>query len=277
MIRPAALPQASAAIGAPATITRKESAMSYYGQRVTVREIRESVPRAKRVRKLENNTFEITMPNGERRIRLHQTDILTFNGSGFTVNSNGYRTITMRDRLNKYLPDNWRVYSVKGVWYLSRTADGCGWGYNEVHPRIVFKDGFRSEDFETCLRMTERDEKEQIILKAKIAKFVDAKLRKGKVWPQPSYGDCWHCFFKGPSGTMGEMSGKDAEREHILGHIQEGYMHGSLIVNALCWSGMTDFAIGMCFHEKDDSRQSFRRLARQRIRRYLQFKLGLAY
>jgi hypothetical protein len=248
--------------------------MSSYGQRVTVRETRESVPQATRIRKLENNTFEITLPNGERKIRLHQTDILTFNGSGFTVNTGGYLTVTTRDRLNKYLPGNWRVYSVKGVWYLSRSADGNRWGYNEVHPRIVFKDGFRSEDFETCLRMTERDEKEQIALKTRIAKFVNTKLGKGKTWPQPSDGDCWHCLFKDPCGTMS----KDVERQHILDHIQEGYMHGSLIMNALRWSGMTGFAISMCFQGKDnDGRHSFRRLARQQIRRYLQFKLGLAY
>ena len=83
--------------------------MSYYGQRVTVRETRKSAPEGARVRKLENNTFEITLPNGERKIRLHQTDILTFRDGGFTVNSGGYLTVTTRDRLNKYLHDrSWR-------------------------------------------------------------------------------------------------------------------------------------------------------------------------
>jgi hypothetical protein len=34
--------------------------------------------------------------------------------------------------------------------------------------------------------------------------------------------------------SLGDVSG---DKSHILSHIQEGYLHGSLIINALKWAG----------------------------------------
>jgi len=46
----------------------------------------------------------------------------------------------------------------------------------------------------------------------------------------PNNGDCWHCLFRDKQGkTMGELSSSD----HLLQHLKEGYIHGSLIINAL--------------------------------------------
>jgi hypothetical protein len=264
----------------------KGTAMSYYGQRVTLREVKSSPSLPQnvdiKIKKLENNTFEIVLGTGERRIRLHQTDIIIFDADGFSVHTGGYKTITTKDRLNKYLPDGWRVYSDKGTWYLRRGED-----------KAVFEDGMRSDHFERYLKTSSWRENGQAKLKARIKKFVDDKLGAGKAWPQPSQGDCWFCALtttppkaeakpdairnsptRTQAPTLGETRGPEAEREHILDHIKDGYMHGSLIVNALRWAGCTDFYIGMCFQ---GGSESFKRVARQRIRRYLQFKLGLPY
>jgi hypothetical protein len=261
--------------------------MSYYGQRVTVREVKSSPSLPQnvdvKIKKLENNTFEIKLPSGERRIRLHQTDIIIFDADGFRVHSGGYKTITTKDRLNKYLPAGWHVYSVQGTWYLRHGED-----------EAVFHDGMHSANFAHDVKTSQWRENGQKKLKARIKKFVDDKLGKGKQWPAPSSGDCWLCALttvppkaeakpdairnsptRTQSPTLGERSGPDAEREHILSHIKEGYMHGSLIVNALRWAGCTDFYLQLCF--SPGSGDSFKRNARQRIRRYLQFKLGLPY
>src|SRR5580765_409905 len=279
----AAPPKGSAAIGV-STPTQRKHAMSFYAQRVTVREVTSSpsLPQDVKIKKLENNTFEIKLPDGSRRIRLHQTDIIIFHGDDFTVHSGGYKTITTKDRLNKYLPAGWRVYSVQGTWYLRHGED-----------EATFYDGMGSACFYHDVQTSHWRENGQRKLKARIKKFVDDKLGAGKPWPVPGPGDCWFCSMatvppkaeakpdairnsptRTQSPTLGEMSGPDAEREHILGHIKEGYMHGSLIVNALRWAGCTDFYIGMCFR---GGGESFKRVARQRIRRYLQFKLGLPY
>ncbi len=260
--------------------------MSYYGQRVTVREVKSSPSLPQnvdvKIRKLANNTFEITFPSGERRIRLHQTDIIIFDAEGFSVHSGGYKTVTTKDRLNKYLPAGWSVYSGQGTWYLRHCGEDA-----------VFEDGMHSANFARLVKTSQWRENGQKKIKARIKKFVDDKLGAGKQWPQPGPGDCWFCALttKPPkveakpsairnsptrtqAPTLGEMGSADSEREHILSHIKEGYMHGSLIVNALRWCGATDFYIQLCFAEGDGA---FKRNARQRIRRYLQFKLGLPY
>lgn len=77
-------------------------------------------------RKVANNTslrrnLDATVQTESVALRLHSTDILTFNRDGsVTATSGGWKTVTTKDRLNSYLPHGWRVYQDKGVWYWSR-------------------------------------------------------------------------------------------------------------------------------------------------------------
>jgi len=74
-------------------------------------------------------------------------------------------------------------------------------------------------------------------LRQQIRKFVCDVPLKGP-FPAPSNGDCWMCMMKTQEGkSLGESSG---DNSHILGHIKERYLHGSLIVNALTWAGYTN-------------------------------------
>jgi hypothetical protein len=85
-------------------------------------------------RKLENNTYAIlhnrptdagTYEPAFVAVRLHATDILRFYpDNSVVVNSGGWQTRTTLDRLNKFLPGNWRIYTQKGTWYWS-----LGYGY----------------------------------------------------------------------------------------------------------------------------------------------------
>lgn len=53
-------------------------------------------------------------------------------------------------------------------------------------------------------------------------------LEKGMI--QPGAGDCFYCSMETQEGkTMGDLSGSD----HLLSHIKEGYVHGSLIFRAM--------------------------------------------
>ncbi|MDD4354227.1 MAG: hypothetical protein PHN56_07285 [Candidatus Nanoarchaeia archaeon] len=65
---------------------------------------------------VQNNTLKIEYENGTTAIRLHNTDIIIFNGTNFILNSGGWRTSTTKDRINTFTPA--RISQKKGLWYL---------------------------------------------------------------------------------------------------------------------------------------------------------------
>jgi len=71
-------------------------------------------------KKIANNTYELITTTGQRKVRLHKTDILTFNNGKVVLNSGGYRTATTKDRLNRYLPCNITVYQKNYTWYVRK-------------------------------------------------------------------------------------------------------------------------------------------------------------
>ena len=82
-------------------------------------------------KKIDNNTLLIEYPD-YKAIRLHDTNILVFKNNTITLNTGGYQTRTTKDRLNKYLPQNFNVYQKNYTWYISNTLDNSN---------IEFKDG----------------------------------------------------------------------------------------------------------------------------------------
>jgi hypothetical protein len=66
---------------------------------------------------LENNTRLIAMGD-DFAIVLHSTAVVTIHADGtYTLRAGGWRTVTTKDRLNKYSPA--RVYQHKHEWYLA--------------------------------------------------------------------------------------------------------------------------------------------------------------
>ena len=65
------------------------------------------------------NTYFYKYPaKKEHAIRLHNTDILTWDvDQNCYVHIGHWRTATTMDRLNTFLPFNWRVVTYKGTWY----------------------------------------------------------------------------------------------------------------------------------------------------------------
>jgi hypothetical protein len=80
----------------------------------------------------------------------------------------------------------------------------------------------------------------------------------------PDGGDCWMCAFTTQGKTLGDTSGN---HEHLLSHMDEGYIHGSLLVNAMREYGDDDFTIRGCFGLKVVHR------FRNAVRRYLKTRL----
>src|SRR5258706_10774935 len=89
--------------------------------------------------KVANNTYMETADNGDISFRLHSTDVVVRHADGSaTLNSGGWRTVTTKERLNRYAPC--RVYQEKFAWYVvGKDATGA-WDW--AHP-APFEDGMR--------------------------------------------------------------------------------------------------------------------------------------
>jgi len=191
-------------------------------------------------RKIANNTVEYTKKNGDTIIRLHLTDILTFKKNGAVIlNSGGWQTVTTKERINRYLPENWGLYQEKSIWYLCQGYKG---------PRYTYQDGItltkdKKGDYVNVLNAGVDDRKLKALDK-KIKKYVDDFIKEliaGNI-PAPSNGDCLYCCMKdGDGATWGDLSDR---KNHILSHMKEKYY-----VPSLLWNMTEEFGLSMaCKH-----------------------------
>jgi hypothetical protein len=187
------------------------------------------------------NTLKIDFENGSSSIRFHNTDIITFNPDNTIVlNSGGYRTPTTKDRINKFSPV--RLYQNKGFWYFNGGSlfyDNC----------IINNEGkLLSKPLNN-----EKTENKVKKLKKQISDYCNLITKDNLPLPEP--GDCWLCLFMDKEGK---------ETDHLLTHIREKYLHGSIIVNAMRENNYRDEQISLFFHMKliDQIKRS--------VRKYLQ-------
>lgn len=223
---------------------------------------------------IKRNTFQYVDPEGDHDtvIRLHRTDIVRKHSDGsVTLDSGGWRTPTTKDRMQDHLPGSARIWQERGQWYVS---NGAMW--NPKAPGVVpFFDGIRVPHCFTDNKQkakAEREEAAQAKLRKQINRFV-RKLDGLEQLPEPGPGDCWDCCLRDSNGkTMGDHGKGD----HILSHVKEGYLHGSLIWNALEWAGYREPAF--IWHHDNDSlaRGGSAGFSKRALRRYLRAKLQLA-
>jgi hypothetical protein len=192
-----------------------------------------------------NNTLRIEYNNGTKAIRLHNTDVITETSKGFILNSDGWRTATTKERINTYSPA--RVWQNNGQWFIGNSLfyDGI----------VINKDG------KVISKVMKADDKKVNAMKKRIAKYVNL-ITKDNL-PVPSNGDCWLCLLRDKDGhTMGEN-----DNSHLLSHLKEKYLHGSILVNAMREVGYKDQQIG--FHYQMKLSDTFKRS----LRKYLQKRL----
>jgi hypothetical protein len=85
--------------------------------------------RCKNSRKIANNTYLQRRGNDDIAVRLHSTDVVTFHKNGdITVSTGGWNTVTTKDRIQRYTPSSWRVWSESGYMFI-RTQAG-EWNFN---------------------------------------------------------------------------------------------------------------------------------------------------
>lgn len=69
-------------------------------------------------KKVGNNTYLIAGTDCIH-VRLHNTHVVTLHTDGrIILNSDGWQTVTTRDRMNQYLPDGVSLFQKAHVWYV---------------------------------------------------------------------------------------------------------------------------------------------------------------
>ena len=169
-----------------------------------------------------NNTIEYIRANGDRVIRLHHTDIVTFKENGdIVLNTGGWKTVTTKDRINKFLPSHQWITTIKGQWILT----------------VVDKSYQFADDMTIKADGTIEGAGEFIDVKAitkRIKKYVNdymIELEAGHV-PAPSMGDCFYCQFQEVGSER--MAGEAVKNtSHLESHFDEKYYVPSLLAQAI--------------------------------------------
>lgn len=183
----------------------------------------------KEAKMIGNNTIRWKDNSGDIHIRLHNTDVVTHKSGGTVIlNSGGWRTPTTKDRINKHMGFG-SIGQEKGIWY-----------FNYGNTKVPFFDGLmlneNGEPINAPKLNQSLDYQKEWLKKINIyCKKLGKEIKENGI-PEPSNGDCWFCLMKEEitGKSLGELTG---DVEHIKSHIEEGYIHGSLILNALKFVG----------------------------------------
>jgi hypothetical protein len=226
-------------------------------------------------RKLENNTY-LKRRGDTLAVMLHATDVVTYFPNGdIQLNSGGWRTMTTKDRINKYAPI--RLWAHRGQWYIAQT-----WNTN---PEEFFKDGMiihYNGTYTGAMSITQAKAEQK--LRERVRKYASAylvALKAGKI-DSPSGGDCWYCFFTdtGTGKPLGEVT---RNSEHLLAHIRTKYYVPSLAWNALKAMGASQAMFhNLASYQRLDEVKPYLsdfidEQIEKAIRRYVYRELGLAY
>lgn len=210
------------------------------------------------------NTIDYVTADGTRKIRYHETDVLTFRHDGTVeFNSGGYRTPTTKARINDN-QDLISVYQQDGIWYYNATAPG-GWRKNSV-----FFDGMIIDQNGRCINPDAgADDGEN---KKRIAKLIKDYCRAFQTLerlpdPHESAGDCFYCNMRTESGAP--LGDEIKDKSHLVNHLEHHYFMFSLTWNALIDSGRSEEAAAYIY------RTDIRDLITSAIRSYFKKRLSI--
>jgi hypothetical protein len=202
-------------------------------------------------RKIGCNTLELEYANGNKAVRYHNTDVITTYPNGdVTLTSGGWRTSTTKERLNS----KYSVWSDKGIWYIKEPATA---------KVIPFFDGVTFDAAGNLKGQTHVVDFNKIKdIKKKIAKYVKLVDTLNPI-PMPDGGDCWYCLMTTQSGeTLGDIS---KNSDHLESHLEEGYIFGSIIFNALKEKGYPHPALIMQMRCVTSIKAALRRYLTKRL------------
>lgn len=201
-------------------------------------------------RPIANNTRVIRRSDDSIAIKLHNTDILTFHSNGaIQLFTGGWKTVTTKDRMNRFLPSGIGVYSEKFIWYL--TIGDWRNGKKYLYEDMMWIDANGNvidQDLNPIPEHSPEAEKAKRKQLRKIDSFIRKGLKRlaaGEI--TQSMGDCFICqafngqpiadvMYKGElkDGQLVTTPYKEAPYLDCLqSHIDENYFHFSLVMNAV--------------------------------------------
>lgn len=189
------------------------------------------------------NTLDYTDSKCVRRIRLHETDIITIKTDGVIVLDNGgWNTVTSRSRMNEFTP--LRVHAAKGYAWVNGVPFKKTVTVNTVTGAIE-----SDIPFDAGAELTK-----------KIDKYMKAWRQQGL--PEDSKGDPW----------IPHPQGGKIDSETILGWIEDCYVFRSLYFWAEAFRGSSEQR--QAFHARTIDSRGLSRHDCATIRRYLNACLG---
>jgi len=195
-------------------------------------------------------------------IRYYNTDIITFiptedsfdicNSRRIILKTGGFYTRSTKKRINDYQSEV-RIEQENGLWYVHSRHGGEATPFFDG---IEILNGIVVSPDKLLLNAHSKFEKYKKLIK----EYCD-EIKKLNNFPEPHGGDCWLCMFN-----------DDKDEGHIISHLEEKYIHGTILINALKDNGYTDFAINWLFF-KEWNRNKIRVV--QTVRRFLKKRLGM--
>lgn len=187
---------------------------------------------------LANHTVAERGGPGRIAIRLHKTHILIYMDNGqVRLDSSGWRTITTRDRINRYLPYDWMVGCDKGIWYLrqggrpntgqvyaSACSTSAAWTFEDGITVSENRATINGLDFPAPTQFNAGTLKAVAKLKKRIKEFARYCATKLPL-EQPGSGDCWICCADRQDHRM--------DTDHLESHMKEKYVVPRLVYNAI--------------------------------------------
>lgn len=197
-------------------------------------------------KKLEHNTYEVTFANGDRAVRFHKTNIVTFHPDGsVTLNSGGFHTQTTSERIRRHAK-SFALYSDRGVWYVGFVRRIKG--ERKVNP-TAFYDGITfSKRGKVLTGKRDIDNKAVEDLRKSITRYCK-HIRDMKVPPVV-------------------MSGKSLTDADLLRLVKSGHISEAVIYNAFIHCGYSEQQVYMWTGIMKDSEQTA-----HVVRRYLSERL----
>lgn len=217
-------------------------------------------------KKVDHNTYLQTREGGKIALRLHATDIVTYNPDGsMTLATGGWQTVTTKDRLNNALRPFAYISQSRGVWSI----DVRGETYRFQSGMTIYPDGRVDGQGEDTTKDTNK-------LKRQIGAYAKACFSNLPL-PMPSMGDCFYCQMREVNSNrpLGEAI---QDTSHLLMHFEEKYVVPSLVARAYETLGASIVGKHGTFNPEAGDWE--KRIAREQgiriVRRYLYRQFGFA-
>ena len=171
------------------------------------------------------NTIKAEYPDGSIIVRYWDTDVVTINpDKSVILTSGGFMTKTTKERIEENT--RIRIAQKNFIWYIVRNIHD-GW---PIHSGSLplFYDGIHISESGKILSGIKKNPENVIREFKRDLKRLTDKITKENI-PLPNAGDCWICGM--------DRAQHKATSDHLISHVKEGYLHGSLIVLCLELSG----------------------------------------